>query len=138
MKYLYLENLSKSQKNYINIFNSSNVIKKETLFHCPLCKSKNLKKLFTNDRYRIKCITVFCKECSLVFQNPRMKISSLKYFYASSIYRGIYNKDYISEATNSYKHFQYQKKKYVLKNIIEIFFLIISIVLILNINLFVI
>lgn len=115
MKYLSLEKLSKSQKKYLNIFHLNKVIKKETLFQCPLCKNKNLKKLFTNDRYGIKSITVFCRNCSLVFQNPRMTASSLKYFYTHPIYRGIYHKDYISEATKSYKDFTYIKKKICFK-----------------------
>ena len=99
MKYLPLENLSQLQKKYLNIFNQSKTIKKETLFQCPLCKDKNLRKLFTNDRYGIKFIIVFCKNCSLVFQSPRMTASSLKHFYTSPIYKGIHHKNYISEAT---------------------------------------
>jgi hypothetical protein len=115
MKYLHLENLSKRQKKYLNIFLSSKVIKNENLFQCPLCKDKNLRKLFTNDRYGIKSITVFCKNCSLVFQNPRMTPSTLNYFYTSPIYRGIYTENYISEASKSYKDFLYIKKKICFK-----------------------
>jgi len=47
--------------------------------------------LFTNERHGLDQQTVLCKKCGLIFSNPRMSENSTEFFYASDLYRNIYN-----------------------------------------------
>ena len=70
-------NLSESQKNEVNKFNTDNKISYLEL-NCISCDTSNYKDLYNNDRYGIYQKTVMCNNCGLVYSNPRMNEKSLK------------------------------------------------------------
>ena len=82
--------LSQLQIDSVNEFNNNTKIKFEKI-SCLICGSSNHKILFTNERHGLNQKTVLCKKCGLIFSNPRMSQSSTEFFYASDLYRNIYN-----------------------------------------------
>jgi len=93
-EYIYLENLSKRQKELVNNFNKNSKINYD-LCSCEVCYSKDYKTIFSNDRYGINQKTCYCNQCGFVFSNPRLSKESTKFFYNSDFYRILY--DAISE-----------------------------------------
>ena len=81
--------LNRHQIEKINKFNNNPEIKYEET-SCLNCTSTENKILFKNDRYGFKLTTVICKNCGLIFSNPRMAKDTTNYFYESDTYRGIY------------------------------------------------
>lgn len=90
VKYIYLENLSKKQKEIVNNFNKNSKISYE-LHPCEICYSKDHKTIFNNDRYGISQKTCYCNNCGFVFLNPRMSEEYTKFFYNSDFYRILYD-----------------------------------------------
>ena len=93
-KYIYLENLSKTQIELVNNFNKNSKINYD-LCSCEVCHSKDYKTIFNNDRYGIDQKTCCCNQCGFIFSNPRLSKESTKFFYNSNLYRILY--DGISE-----------------------------------------
>jgi hypothetical protein len=60
-------------------------------YECVCCGSSLTNKLFSNDRYGVKQETVMCRECGLIYGNPRMNQKTLDLFYSSDIFRDIYH-----------------------------------------------
>lgn len=58
---------------------------------CALCDSDDHETLETRARYELKATTVICKNCGLVFLNPRMTFGEYEKFYSSSKYRKLYS-----------------------------------------------
>ena len=90
IEYIYLENLSKKQKETVNNFNKNSKINYE-LCSCEVCYSKDYKTIFSNDRYGINQKTCYCNKCGFVFSNPRMSEEYAKFFYNSDFYRILYD-----------------------------------------------
>lgn len=89
-EYIYLTDLSSSQIEAVKKFNNNLDIQYEKMITCEICSSKQFKVLFNNDRYGIRQKTCVCKNCGLMFSNPRMTKRSNKLFYNSDLYRLIY------------------------------------------------
>lgn len=63
-----------------------------------LCGFDTNKVISKKDRYGLYSPTVVCRNCGLIFSNPRLNSSALKVFYSSDLYRKIYNYgDYLNE-----------------------------------------
>jgi hypothetical protein len=90
LSYPQMEGLSFEQEKAIHQFESDNALKYENI-KCSICESSLYKILFRNDRYGIPQDTVMCRNCGLVYSNPRMTEESTTYFYKSDLYRKIYN-----------------------------------------------
>ena len=103
-------NLSESQKNEVNKFNTDNKISYLEL-NCISCDTSNYKDLYNNDRYGIYQKTVMCNNCGLVYSNPRMNEKSLKYFYSTNLYRELY------ENVNDFEHGYMSRSKEIDVNI---------------------
>ncbi len=91
-KYPIRKKLDPIQKKGIEEYNKqieSNVLE-STKDNCPLCKSSKSFSLFKNDRHGLKCQTVLCLDCGLVYQNPRLTEKSLLRFYETGLFRDIY------------------------------------------------
>lgn len=65
-----------------------------------LCGNEKSLKLFNYDRYLMKNEIVICKNCGLVFANPRLKTSFLENFYRTDFYRYLYNQN-LDDTKNS-------------------------------------
>jgi hypothetical protein len=116
VKYPYLENINEIQKLFISKFNCSSNIEYEYV-SCPSCKIKKNIHLYDNDRYGLKHSVVFCLNCTLIYENPRMTSSSLEEFYSSGLYRNIYtNKSKEEEMVSQYSNFKYRFSKPSYKN----------------------
>ena len=93
---------------------------------CP-CSSTNFTKLFNYDRYGIWQPVVICKECSLIQSNPQLTDEEYSKFYASDLYREMYDGDNYIEMldvkyNNSNQVFEYLEpimRENNLKEIIE-------------------
>jgi 2-polyprenyl-3-methyl-5-hydroxy-6-metoxy-1,4-benzoquinol methylase len=72
--------LNKIQKKARSDFRNDNSLKKETV-DCPICDLDNTEVLSEKDRYGLNQKTVICKECGLIYSNPRMDQESYKKFY---------------------------------------------------------
>jgi len=57
--------------------------------NCPICEKDNSEKLGEKDRYGLYYSTVICKDCGLIYTNPRMTQSSYNQFYNEE-YRKLY------------------------------------------------
>ena len=86
------EKLTKSQIEKVKNFNNDSNIKFEET-SCLNCCSNEQKTLFKNDRYGFNLTTVLCKQCGLIFSNPRMSKNSTDNFYSSDTYRKIYDSE---------------------------------------------
>jgi 2-polyprenyl-3-methyl-5-hydroxy-6-metoxy-1,4-benzoquinol methylase len=63
-----------------------------------LCGSNKSKLICKQDRYGLYSPTVICKECGLIYSNPRLSDLSYEEFYSTDLYRKIYNNgDYLKE-----------------------------------------
>jgi len=82
-------NISSVQQKSVHEFNTSERISYAPGV-CQICGSDRKKVLFTNDRYGINQKTVMCKQCALVYSDPRLTGESLNFFYQSNLYRTIY------------------------------------------------
>jgi hypothetical protein len=60
---------------------------KETVHDCNFCGSKRFTPFAKRDRYGLAVKTVRCRECGLVFINPRMTADGYRRFYAEGHYR---------------------------------------------------
>lgn len=60
---------------------------------CELCGSDKRHVLFKNDRHGIRYRTVMCKTCGLIYSSPRLSENANAEFYASDMYRYIYDSD---------------------------------------------
>jgi SAM-dependent methyltransferase len=112
-EFIHRETLTEVQKELISKFNTNTDIDYETI-PCEVCNSNNLNVLFTNDRLGINRNTVYCKECSFILTNPRMKELSAKLFYNSDLYRRIYHKNYDDKNILYYETLKALKKHQVL------------------------
>ena len=115
-KYLKIENLSQTQIDEINNFNSNKKVQYEKLSECEICGSSNLNILFVNDRYGINQKTVICSNCGFIFSNPRMTKLSAEIFYNSDTYRLIYQENVdrtklLDEAINELKNYKTSNPK---------------------------
>ena len=113
-EYFYLKELTKLQKKFVNDFNKNSKLQFQKIDNCEICKSKNIKLLFTNDRYGINQKTCFCDDCGFMFSNPRMTEHSTQFFYNSDIYRYIYAGEQNEEILfqNTLKELKNYKPKY--------------------------
>jgi len=103
-EYIYLQKLTKTQKEKVNFFNKDPKIEYEEIFKCEICETNKFKLLFKNDRYGINQKTYRCYSCGFVFSNPRMTEKSARFFYSSDYYRlmyeeGISDLDYLLKDT---------------------------------------
>lgn len=57
--------------------------------NCPICEKDNFEELGEKDRYGLYYSTVICKDCGLIYNNPRMTQSSYDQFYNQE-YRKLY------------------------------------------------
>jgi len=57
--------------------------------NCPICKIDHTEKLGEKDRYGLYYTTVICKDCGLIYTNPRMTQDSYNEFYNTE-YRKLY------------------------------------------------
>lgn len=83
--------LSETQTASVKKFNENlarNNLKIESV-EC-LCKSTNSSKIASFDHYGLWSPTVICKNCGLIFANPRLTMDSYRIFYTSDEYRQIY------------------------------------------------
>lgn len=70
----------------------SNIEEKIYVFeniNCPICKIDHYEKLGEKDRYGLYYTTVICKDCGLIYTNPRMTQDSYNEFYNTE-YRKLY------------------------------------------------
>lgn len=67
-----------------------------------ICGNNNYEVLAKKDKYGLPVRTVICKNCGLVYTNPRMTMESYNTFYQNE-YRKLYNKEVIP-----FKFYQYQ------------------------------
>jgi len=81
--------LSQRQIEYVNKFNNNPKIKFEKI-SCLNCSSANKKILFTNEEHGFDQNTVLCKNCGLIYLNPRMTKNSSDFFYNSDLFCNIY------------------------------------------------
>lgn len=65
-----------------------------------LCDSSNYTELYKFDRYLLISPTVVCKDCGLIYTNPRPKKKTINKFYSSGMYRIFY------ESINPYDNFE--------------------------------
>jgi 2-polyprenyl-3-methyl-5-hydroxy-6-metoxy-1,4-benzoquinol methylase len=65
-----------------------NELQKETV-DCPVCKSNKYEVLHKEDRYQMGVQTVICKQCSLIYINPRPTELEMADFYKNH-YRNFY------------------------------------------------
>ena len=63
---------------------------------CALCDSDSFDVLFNCDRFGIQQPTVICRNCGLVYSNPRLDPSSAARFYSSDLYRKIYGGTFLN------------------------------------------
>jgi 2-polyprenyl-3-methyl-5-hydroxy-6-metoxy-1,4-benzoquinol methylase len=63
-----------------NSKNFYNNLDKE-IINCPVCESINYSELHNNDRYEMGVKTVICKQCSLIYINPRPTEEEMNKFY---------------------------------------------------------
>jgi len=111
MRYPILK-LSQLQKEHIKEFNNNPKIKFEKI-KCFNCNSANKKILFTNDRYGFNQKTVICKNCGLIYSNPRMTEDATHFFYKSDLYRNVYEEHGITEyITSEYEQIEKSPKKF--------------------------
>ena len=96
MPYYPVLKLSKRQTEYVKEFNNNPKIKFEKI-SCYNCSSINQKILFRNDRYGFNQKTVLCKNCGLIYSNPRMTEDTTDFFYKSDLYRNVYEEGGITE-----------------------------------------
>jgi len=97
--------LNNYQIEEINKFNKNPNIKFEKT-PCLSCFSEHYKVLFKNDRYGFKLTTVLCKNCGLIFSNPRMTKNTTDNFYENDAYRKMYrgkSEDIYTDAENKFK-----------------------------------
>ena len=73
---------------------------------CPICNNKEFELLSEKDRYGLYSPVVICKNCGLIFSNPRMDQDSYKEFYISE-----YRKLYLGNKKPSDKFFISQIKR---------------------------
>lgn len=85
-----VRNLKPRQKEAVKRFGWDTAIEKEEIA-CIICQSREYHVLFKNERHGIDQNTVMCRNCGLVYSNPRMKDDSVHYFYGSDLYREIYH-----------------------------------------------
>lgn len=100
MPYYPVLKLSKRQTEYVKEFNNNPKIKFEKI-SCYNCSSVNKKILFTNDRYGFNQKTVLCKNCGLIYSNPRMTEDTTDFFYKSDLYRNVYEEGGITAFISS-------------------------------------
>ena len=55
-----------------------------------LCNSKNSRNISNNDRYGLWNPVVICRDCGLIYANPRLTLESYNLFYSTDEYRRIY------------------------------------------------
>ena len=70
----------------------SNIQEKKYVFeniNCPICNLDNSEQLGEKDRYGLCFSTVICKDCGLIYTNPRMTQLSYNEFYNTE-YRKLY------------------------------------------------
>tara|TARA_A100001011_G_C14316061_1_gene848053 strand:- start:3202 stop:4134 length:933 start_codon:yes stop_codon:yes gene_type:complete len=84
---------SKNSGNYIEFLQKEKYIK----LPCYFCKSENIRYLFENDRYGMKCYTSICKNCLSLQNNPRISDDAINKFYESGLYWDYYVLDNYSE-----------------------------------------
>ena len=92
-EYFYVKELTIFQKKLVNDFNKNSKLQFQKIINCEICKSKDIKLLFINDRYGINQKTCFCNDCGFMFLNPRMTEHSAQYFYNSDVYRYLYSRE---------------------------------------------
>ena len=69
-----------------------------------LCGSSKHRKINGYDRHGIWSPVVICRECGMIYANPRMTAAAFDDFYSSDTYRIVYEGvDYMSEAQRRYR-----------------------------------
>lgn len=74
---------------------------------CPLCQRKDHKRLYQKDGFWI----VECRECGLVFVNPRLTLSEIRHHYDKSYYQSKDPNDRTRYFDYNYRYLKSHEKK---------------------------